>query len=47
MEDVEYYIDGCEAHQAFKVYLKENATPEGLMSICFTPEVSWEMEKSS
>jgi hypothetical protein len=47
MEDVEYYIDGCEAHQAFKVYLKENATPEGLMSICFTPEVSWEVEKSS
>ncbi|PMD61212.1 stress responsive A/B barrel domain protein [Hyaloscypha bicolor E] len=47
MEDVEYYIDGCEAHQAFKVYLKENATPEGLMSICFTPEVSWEMEKAS
>jgi len=47
MEDVQYYIEKCEPHQAFKLYLKENPTPEGLMSLVFTPEVSWEMEKSS
>jgi hypothetical protein len=47
MEDVKYYVEKCEAHQAFKAYLKENAPPEGLMSLVFTPEVSWEMEKSS
>jgi Stress responsive A/B Barrel Domain len=47
VEDMQYYIEGCEAHQAFRAYLKENATPEGLMSISFTREVSWEMEAVS
>ncbi|KAE9368317.1 hypothetical protein N431DRAFT_547356 [Stipitochalara longipes BDJ] len=47
MEDVKYYIEKCEAHQAFKAYLKENAPPEGLMSLVFTPQVSCELEKSS
>jgi hypothetical protein len=48
MDDVQYYIDGrCEAHDAYRAYLKENAPPQGLMSFCFTPEHSWEMEKTS
>jgi hypothetical protein len=45
-DDMEYYLEKCEAHQAFKVFLKENAPPEGLMSCVFTPEVSWEIEKT-
>ena len=45
MEDVQYYIDKCEAHQAFKAYLKENAPPTGLMSVVFKSEVSWETRK--
>jgi hypothetical protein len=48
MDDVQYYIDGrCEAHDAYRAYLKENVPPQGLMSFCFTPEHSWEMEKTS
>jgi Stress responsive A/B Barrel Domain len=48
MDDVQYYIDGrCEAHEAYRTYLKENAPPQELMSFCFTPEHSWEIEKTS
>lgn len=47
MEDMEYYSTKCEAHEAFKVYLKENAPVEGLMSVFFTPEASWEAETTS
>lgn len=42
-EDMEYYDKECEAHLAFKMFLKEHAPPEGLMACYFTPSVSWEM----
>ena len=41
-EDMEYYEKECAAHQEYKDFLKQNAPVEGLMTCCFTPDVSYE-----
>lgn len=46
-EDMEYYSEKCEAHQAYKVFLKENAPVGDLMSVYFSPGVSWQIGESS
>jgi hypothetical protein len=42
MADMKYYETECEGHQAFKVYLRENAPVQGLKSFYFTPSLSFE-----
>ena len=41
MEDMEYYMTECEGHQAYKVFLKENAPVTGLQAVTFTPGASY------
>lgn len=39
LDDMKYYDDECEAHQALKAYAKKELTLEGIMTVYFTPQV--------
>lgn len=41
-EDMTFYETECEGHNAYKVFLKENAPVEGIMTVYFTPGYSYE-----
>lgn len=43
MEDIEYYNTECAAHQTYKAFLKEKAPVQELMSVYFTPSVTYEI----
>lgn len=38
MDDMKYYDDGCQAHQALKDFVKGNLSPEGVMTVYFKPQ---------
>ncbi|OLN85745.1 hypothetical protein CCHL11_07770 [Colletotrichum chlorophyti] len=38
LEDMRYYDDECEAHNALKVFVKENLDVGGVMSVYFEPK---------
>ncbi|KAG9248600.1 stress responsive A/B barrel domain-containing protein [Calycina marina] len=42
-EDMEFYMTKCEGHEAYKVYLKENAPVTALQAVTFTPGASFEI----
>lgn len=41
-EDMVYYENECEGHNAYKAFLKENAPVAGIMTVYFTPGFSYE-----
>lgn len=43
MTDMKYYETECGAHGEYKAYLQENAPVEGLMTVYFTPGVTFEI----
>ena len=42
-DDMKFYEVECEGHQAYKVFLKENAPVEGILACCFVAGVSWSL----
>jgi hypothetical protein len=40
-EDMVYYETECEGHNAYKVFLKENALVAGVITAYFTPGFSY------
>ncbi|GKU02017.1 unnamed protein product [Fusarium langsethiae] len=47
MDDMKYYDDGCQAHQALKDFVKGNLSPEGLMTVYFKPQAIGGADHSS
>lgn len=42
-DDMKFYEDECEGHQAYKVFLKEKAPVEGIIPCAFVAGVSWSL----
>ncbi|KAK7584827.1 hypothetical protein V3481_011151 [Fusarium oxysporum f. sp. vasinfectum] len=38
MEDMKYYDEGCQAHQALKDFVKGSLNPQGVMTVYFKPQ---------
>lgn len=39
--DMDFYESGCEAHEAYRKYLKENGVVgDGYVTVCYAPAVS-------
>jgi hypothetical protein len=47
MEDMKYYDDGCQAHQALKDFVKSSLSPEGVMTVYFKPQAIGGADHSS
>jgi hypothetical protein len=38
MDDMKYYDEGCQAHQALKDFVKGSLNPQGVMTVYFKPQ---------
>lgn len=47
MDDMKYYDDGCQAHQALKDFVKGNLKPEGVMTVYFQPQAMGGVDHAS
>ncbi|KAF5027259.1 hypothetical protein F66182_632 [Fusarium sp. NRRL 66182] len=37
MEDMKFYDEGCEAHDALRQFVQSSLKPEGVLTVFFTP----------
>ncbi|KAL4956606.1 hypothetical protein BDW69DRAFT_181385 [Aspergillus filifer] len=44
MDDMRYYEKDCPAHNEYREFLKKNAPAEGLQTVYFTAEASFEFD---
>ncbi|KAF5611269.1 stress responsive A B barrel domain protein [Fusarium subglutinans] len=47
MEDMKYYDEGCQAHQALKDFVKGSLNPQGVMTVYFKPQAVGGADHSS
>ncbi|KAF5968243.1 hypothetical protein FBULB1_10791 [Fusarium bulbicola] len=47
MEDMKYYDEGCQAHQALKDFVKGSLNPQGVMTVYFKPQAVGGVDHSS